>query len=577
MLRRSFLKCTYKRTISSPILRSSQLFLNHPQTPIKLAHLWSYWVAVGVVAASCEELNETENGEKKEDEETVGAGKAQKSLPTFRLSQVEQHVTTTGACIDVWVIFKNGVYDISKFIAAHPGGANKICLAAGKSIEPFWELYAAHHHIEVYRILEGCRVGNLHADDVELLAKQSACTATEGPYACEPIRHPALKVNSKTPFNAEPPPELLMTSFITPPSLFFVRNHLPVPKLTEEYVNDTYRFKVAGVAGSEHVIEFTLEELKSMFAHVTIITTLQCAGNRRAEMSNVKAVKGLSWDTTAIGTAAWTGVRLSDVLAHVGISQNEDGGNKERQHVHLEGMDKGVDGKGYGASIPISTATDPRKDVLLAFEMNGAPIPRDHGYPLRAIVPGTVGARNVKYLEKIVISAEESGSFWQQKDYKGFPPNIDYTTEEYWKKAGPSIQELPVQSAITEPAEGMHVARDESLTIRGYAWSGGGRGIVRVDVSIDGGKAWSAADLDEDGTSQKYNRAWAWTPWEIDVDLSEVSSLDAIDICCKAIDSSYNSQPDTISPIWNMRGVLNNAWHIVHVFLKSPENNNNSE
>lgn len=329
-----------------------------------------------------------------------------------------------------------------------------------------------------------------------------------------------------------------------------------------------------------------MDELKTKFKHHTVTTTIQCAGNRRAEMSGVKQVNGLSWDTTALSTANWTGVLLSDVLASVGITDEDccvdhdcavadnmeacDDCNSVIQHVQFEGLDVDTEGKSYGASIPVATALDPRKDVLLAFEMNGEPIPRDHGYPLRVVVPGTVGARNVKFVHRIILAREESPSFWQQRDYKGFPPNVDYSRDDYWKFAGESIQELPVQSAITEPKNGaIHVVEDASdstfVTVKGYSWSGGGRNIIRVDVSVDAGKTWTPAELNESGKRQRYNRAWAWTPWELDVEVPPGTT--SLDISCKAVDSSYNVQPDTIAPIWNMRGVLNNAWHRVKVTI----------
>jgi sulfite oxidase len=343
-------------------------------------------------------------------------------------------------------------------------------------------------------------------------------------------------------------------------------------------------------------ISFTLDELKTKFKHHTIATTIQCAGNRRAEMSGIKQVNGLSWDTTALSTANWTGVLLADVLASIGVREEDcrpvndceiseniencDDCNNIIQHVQFEGLDVDAEGKCYGASIPFSTALDHRKDVLLAFEMNGEPIPRDHGFPLRVIVPGTVGARNVKFLHKIVLSHEESPSFWQQKDYRGFPPNVDYSSKDYWKFAGESIQELPVQSAITEPKNSSTINLEKSdessfLTVKGYAWSGGGRNIIRVDVSIDGGKSWRPAELHESGRRQKYNRAWAWTPWELEIEIPHGTKL--LDITCKAVDASYNVQPDTIGPIWNMRGVLNNAWHHVRVEVNEEEPKNDND
>ncbi|KAG7380884.1 hypothetical protein PHYBOEH_011284 [Phytophthora boehmeriae] len=521
----------------------------------------------------------------------MAAGEVRPDLPTFSFDEVQTH---TGAKKDgTWVVYKHGVYDITKFIASHPGGT-KILLAAGRSIEPFWQLYAAHNHADVHKILEKLRIGNLREEDVEMLEALRKERYGDGPYSGDPTRHPALKVNSSTPFNAEPPAELLMQSFITPNDLFFVRNHLPVPEVD---VKD-FTLKILGLGiDKEQRVEFSLDDLKSKFKHHTVTTTVQCAGNRRAEMSGVKQVNGLSWDTTALSTANWTGVLLSDVLASIGVTdedprhdrcdctvgENMDGCsdcNSVIQHVQFEGLDVDTEGNSYGASIPVSTALDPRKDVLLAFEMNGETIPRDHGYPLRVIVPGTVGARNVKFLHRIILSSSESPSFWQQRDYKGFPPNVDYSRDDYWKFAGDSIQELPVQSAITEPKNGTtHFVDDPSdssiVTVKGYAWSGGGRNIIRVDISVDGGKTWTPAELHESGKRQRYNRAWAWTPWELDVEVPPGTKK--LDIMCKAVDASYNVQPDTIAPIWNMRGVLNNAWHRVHVTVEESEDDDDDD
>lgn len=442
-------------------------------------------------------------------------------------------------------------------------------------------------------------------------------------YALDPLRDPALQVRAKAPFNAEPPPELLLKSFITPNELFFVRNHLPVPSAEDldaftlnfsglgigqgMYVHSVHVVREAGcqtntmsVATSIEV-RYTLDALRAAFAHKTITVTIQCAGNRRSEMSQVKNVKGLVWEKTAISTAQWTGVLLADVLKELGITEENEicplhpypnadtdgssGSNDCAQcetvikHVHLEALDTDpVDGKRYGASIPISTALDPRKDVLLAFEMNGEPLPRDHGFPLRAIVPGTVGARNVKFLHRIVLSQEESPSFWQQKDYRGFPPNVDYDTENFFDFAGEAIQELPVQSAIVQPNDGATVVLQDLdsaaavLPVQGYAWSGGGRNIVRVDVSTDGGHTWTPAKLHHAARKQRYNRAWAWTPWELEVQVPN-DTTQQLEIICKAVDSSYNAQPDSIAPIWNMRGMLNNAWHrvSVHIVEQEPE------
>jgi sulfite oxidase len=130
----------------------------------------------------------------------------------------------------------------------------------------------------------------------------------------------------------------------------------------------------------------------------------------------------------------------------------------------------------------------------MPFKPKGEPIPRDHGYPIRAVVPGIVGARNVKWLGKIHLSESESPSHWQQNDYKGFCPSVDWHNVDF--KTAPAIQELPVNSAITEPAEGAIIPADaKAVSMKGFAWSGGGRGIVRVDVSADGGQTWIPGPL----------------------------------------------------------------------------------
>ncbi|KAK1902234.1 Sulfite oxidase mitochondrial [Dissostichus eleginoides] len=468
-----------------------------------------------------------------QDSSTVQTIEKTSAFPIISQEEVATHRSLEHG---VWVTYKGGVYDITEFVAMHPGG-DKILLAAGGALEPFWALYAVHNQEHVLEMLSEYKVGELSAEDV----KKQKAIKTSDPYSTDPERHPALHINSLKPFNAEPPPELLSDSFITPSAIFFKRNHLPVPQVDVA----SYQLHIEGLPGG--VLTLSLEELKTRFPKHTITATLQCAGNRRSEMNKVKQVKGLNWGIAAISNATWGGARLRDVLLAAGYSPDVA---QRAFHVQFEGLDKDVTGTTYG-------------------------YPPDHGYPVRAVVPGTVGARNVKWLGKIIVSAEESSSHWQQNDYKGFSPGTDWDTVDF--KSAPAIQELPIQSAITVPTDGAVVDRSsEEVTVKGYAWSGGGREVVRVDVSLDGGKTWQVAQMRSSekgqapGPSPPPGRAWAWKLWEVTAPLP--AEAQELEIVCKAVDNSYNMQPDTVPPIWNLRGVLSNAWHRVKVEIREDDN-----
>ena len=468
-------------------------------------------------------------------------------LPIYSRSEVAKHKTAEDK---IWVTYENGVYDVTEYVKQHPGG-NRILLAAGGDIGPYWSLYGVHKQKEIFEILEGLRIGNI----TEKAPKRDV--DSNDPYAKDPTRHPALIPSSERPYNAEPPVSMLVQDFITPNELFFVRNHLPVPEI------DMKKFKLGlAVDGTKKENHLTLDALKRKFPKKTVTTTVQCAGNRRSDMVKIKAVKGLNWGIAAISTAEWSGATLNDVLRHVGIDLDKV--PDDYKHVQFEGMDKGPDGTTYGASIPLEMARDLKNDIIVAYEMNGKDIPADHGYPLRIIIPGVVGARQVKWLNKIILSKDESSCHWQQRDYKGFNSSVDWDTVDFSKS--PAIHFLPVQSAICEPADGETIEDDEYVTMKGYAWSGGGRGINRVDVSTDGGKSWNVAELKTNG--QTPYRAWAWTLWEATVPIPKGNG-GQVELVCKACDSQYNVQPDSVEGIWNLRGCLSNAWH--RVVVKVPD------
>lgn len=272
---------------------------------------------------------------------------------------------------------------------------------------------------------------------------------------------------------------------------------------------------------------------------------------------------GLQWNVGAIGTAEFTGVLLRDILIDSGYdvdkactpSPEDDDADK---HIHFC-----APSDTYEQSIPIQTALNPTSDVLLAWEMNGEPMTRDHGGPLRAIVPGSVATRSVKWIGKVRISSEESQSNWHTRDYKAFPPNVraaDLKPED-WEQA-PSMHEMPVQSVITNIARSKATQAEIATSVSGFAYSGGGRKIVRVDVSADGGKTWKQANLKKD--EAKGTKRWAWTLWSIDWEKEQLPK-DAKDVefVVKAVDCSFNCQPQTFDAGWNFRGLMGNAWHRV--------------
>lgn len=377
-------------------------------------------------------------------------------------------------------------------------------------------------------------------------------------YLQEPPRHPSLQINSKYPFNAEPPRSALISCYVTPVDLFYKRNHGPIP-----VVDDIERYSVLIRGLIDNPRDLFMRDIK-MLPKYNVTATLQCAGNRRTAMSKVKTVKGVGWDVSAIGNGVWGGAKLADVLELVGISKLTSTTKSGGKHVEFVSIDKCKEENGgpYKASIPLSQATNPEADVLVAYEMNGEPLNRDHGYPLRVVVPGVIGARSVKWLDCINIIAEESQGFFMQKDYKMFPPSVNWDNIN-WSTRRPQM-DFPVQSAICS-LEDVTAIKPGKVKVSGYAASGGGRGIDRVDVSVDGGKTWVEASryqkpgvqyISDDMNSDK----WAWVLFDVTVDAPQ-----STEIVVKAVDSAANVQPENVQEIWNLRGILNTSWHRVQV------------
>ena len=182
---------------------------------------------------------------------TIVPGQELPSLPYYSKDDVTRHTSREAG--GIWVVYKSGVYDITQFVDEHPGGSERIMMAAGGSIEPYWMLYAVHNNPEVWEVLESKRIGNLRAEDREFFSVKVP-EAGEGPYANDPSRHPALIVLSNTPFNAEPPRALLGSSFITPTAVFFTRNHLPVPDVDPSTYSLEISIEAAGTYSIHHRI-----------------------------------------------------------------------------------------------------------------------------------------------------------------------------------------------------------------------------------------------------------------------------------------------------------------------------------
>jgi len=511
--------------------------------------------------------------------ESITEEKTNDNLPIYTMKEVSEHISKDKG---IWVTYKGNIYDITKFVANHPGGKDKILMAAGKDIEPFWNLYRQHYNSKLpMELLSAMIVGRLHPDDIleqQQKAAQNDNKQAGNPYKDDPVLPAVMKVYNQTPINAEAPRVLETDNWITPTELWFVRNHHPVP-IIENIDNYKLAFRLEKPAHHNsnstppntppdrskktHLTlqEFTLPQLQGKFTEHSVVSSVQCGGNRRSEMNSVAFTNGIAWEISAISTAKWTGVKLRDVLHSIGVTNDkvEPGHAYDWvKHVHFVAMD------GMEASVPIRKALDRYGDVLLAYGMNDEILAQKHGFPLRVIIPGHAGVRNVKWIKEIRLSDEEAYGPWQRgMAYKGFGPSLK-SLEDVDVEKIPSLQEQPVQSAICYPLPNELIPANDILTVKGYAYSGGGRGIVRVDVSIDEGKTWHTANLLE-GKEQPLDHAWAWTFWDCDFPITSDLVGNKLEVICKATDASYNVQPDSIKGIWNLRGINNNAWHRINV------------
>lgn len=296
-------------------------------------------------------------------------------------------------------------------------------------------------------------------------------------------KQPLIKRSFRPP-NLETP-LLDLRSALTANKAFFVRYHLGfIPEIDA----GQWRLKVGGASAGKS-IELSLADLRTGFERSTIVAVNQCSGNRRALAT--PRVPGVQWGHGAMGNAAWTGVPLRDVLRKVGIQSSA-------LEVVFEGGDSGLFPKtpDYTKSLPVDRALD--ESVLLAFEMNGEPLPHWHGAPVRLVVPGWTATYWVKHLSDIRIEPRPFDGFWMKAAYRvpaAAYPGSRFKTQE----RGDSwpITDILVNSLVTSHASSVSLERGQSLVVQGWAWDGGS-GIAAVDVSSDGGTTWRPASLGTD-------------------------------------------------------------------------------
>lgn len=371
--------------------------------------------------------------------------------------------------------------------------------------------------------------------------------------AVELGKSPEMVVFEAQPFNAGPPVKDLIDEFITATPLFYVRNHGTIPEISPK----DYKLEIGGMVENKLTLSFA--ELKKSFKAYAITATMQCAGNRRTEMLEIKEIPGETpWLGNAISCAKWRGWRLADVLAAAGIKSGA-------KHVAFDGADEITKNFkiNFGGSIPLEKALS--EEVLLAFEMNGKPLTPTHGAPLRVVVPGYIGARSVKWLNKITVQKTPSDNHYQKEAYKIFPPHIDKKTVDWTK--GLMLSEGQINSVICTPQENDELKKG-ATTVRGYATTGGGRSIERVEISIDSGANWIEARLlepKEKAQTESNRKNWAWQLWECDVNLKPGTP----ELIVRAFDSSANTQPENIAPLWNFKGYMNNGWHKIKVKVRN--------
>ncbi len=324
-------------------------------------------------------------------------------------------------------------------------------------------------------------------------------------------------------------------SEVTPSAQFFIRNHFPVPDIDTA----TWKLRVEGAVRT--TITVSLDELKAMPA-VTVGAVIECAGNGRAFMHGNP--RSIQWALGGVGSATWTGVPLRDVLAGAGIDASA-------VDIVFEGADHGREDKlphctdiHFARSVPLAVAL--REDVILAYEMNGAPLNAVHGAPVRVVVPGWYGVTSVKWLSRVIVAT---------RPFTGFFQSAEYTYWDMSRGASPErvpVTTLQVKSEIACPSAGEELRAGLEYCVLGAAWTSDAS-IVSVDVSTDAGATWNGATLGDSPTGH------AWRQWEFRWTPSERGERV---LMSRASDSSGRVQP--------IAHDLNHENYMVHHILPVP-------
>ncbi|KUI68193.1 Nitrate reductase [NADPH] [Cytospora mali] len=397
-----------------------------------------------------------------------------------------------------------------------------------------------------------------------------------------------IRLTGTHPFNVEPPlTELWDEGFLTSKDLHYVRNHGAVPLVHDGDVLD-WTFSIEGLV--ENPFTMTLRDLLDEFEQVTYPVTLVCAGNRRKEQNVVRKTNGFSWGAAGLATALWTGVPLDVLLAK---AKPLIRGGRRARYVCFEGAERLPNGH-YGTSIKLAWAMDPARGVLVAHGMNGEALTPDHGKPLRIIVPGQIGGRSVKWLKRIIVTAEPSDNWYHIYDNRVLPTTISPAESadmpDTWKDERYAIYDLNTNSAVARPAhdesvemgaEGKEMGEYgcKSYRLQGYAYAGGGKRVTRVELTLDRGKSWRLADVSypEDeyrlaGEGEtlfggKLDMSWretcfCWCFWSLDIPIQDLTG-DACtgDIMVRAMDEAMMVQPRDM--YWSVLGMMNNPWYRV--------------